>query len=192
MANISLCSIPDCGKPSIAKGFCQKHYCRWKRHGDPNFRYRKANGELLEFIENVVIPYKGQACLIWPFYRDKNGYARAGNGIIVSTMACERVNGPKPNPSDVAAHSCQNGHLGCVSPGHVRWISQKENIEEAVKGDRFAKGESHVFCKLTEDDVRNIRNYLPDVSHNHIARQFNVSPALIRNIRKRLQWKWLT
>lgn len=29
------CSIPDCGKPSIARGWCSRHYTRWHRHGDP-------------------------------------------------------------------------------------------------------------------------------------------------------------
>lgn len=29
------CSIDDCGKPMLARGWCSAHWTRWKRHGDP-------------------------------------------------------------------------------------------------------------------------------------------------------------
>lgn len=29
------CTIPDCGKPVIARGWCEGHYRRWRRHGSP-------------------------------------------------------------------------------------------------------------------------------------------------------------
>lgn len=35
MATSRLCSIPDCGKPTIARGWCPAHYKRWRLHGDP-------------------------------------------------------------------------------------------------------------------------------------------------------------
>jgi hypothetical protein len=30
-----------CGKPSTARGMCQKHYTRWQRHGTPHIRHGK-------------------------------------------------------------------------------------------------------------------------------------------------------
>lgn len=30
-----ICSIKGCGKPLRARGWCVKHYNRWRRHGDP-------------------------------------------------------------------------------------------------------------------------------------------------------------
>ena len=30
-----LCKIDDCEKVHEARGFCNKHYRRWKAHGDP-------------------------------------------------------------------------------------------------------------------------------------------------------------
>ena len=30
-----ICSIDDCERPTVARGWCDKHYRRWKRHGDP-------------------------------------------------------------------------------------------------------------------------------------------------------------
>lgn len=29
------CSIADCDKPTVGRGWCRKHYGRWHRHGDP-------------------------------------------------------------------------------------------------------------------------------------------------------------
>ncbi|RWI33392.1 MAG: hypothetical protein EOR13_17715 [Mesorhizobium sp.] len=35
MANLRLCSIPNCGKVAHCRGWCTKHYQRWKAHSDP-------------------------------------------------------------------------------------------------------------------------------------------------------------
>ena len=29
------CSIPGCGRETIARGWCWRHWKRWRRHGDP-------------------------------------------------------------------------------------------------------------------------------------------------------------
>ena len=35
MAN-DICVIPGCGSPLLARGWCAKHYQRWRNYGDPN------------------------------------------------------------------------------------------------------------------------------------------------------------
>lgn len=35
MPNGSPCAIDDCGASATARGWCDKHYRRWQRHGDP-------------------------------------------------------------------------------------------------------------------------------------------------------------
>lgn len=35
MAEQSLCSIPGCDNPVLRRGWCNRHYLRWQRHGDP-------------------------------------------------------------------------------------------------------------------------------------------------------------
>ena len=36
------CSIENCSKPHMARGYCQKHYFRWRKHGNPhtNLNYK--------------------------------------------------------------------------------------------------------------------------------------------------------
>lgn len=29
------CTIPDCDRPLKCRGYCTKHYQRWRTHGDP-------------------------------------------------------------------------------------------------------------------------------------------------------------
>ena len=36
MQSTRTCSIEGCSKPAVSRGWCEKHYSRWKRHGDPN------------------------------------------------------------------------------------------------------------------------------------------------------------
>jgi len=33
---MKICSISNCNNDFLSKGFCQKHYQRWRKHGDPN------------------------------------------------------------------------------------------------------------------------------------------------------------
>lgn len=39
------CSIDDCNAMVVARGWCNKHYRRWKRHGDPSKTIRTPSGE---------------------------------------------------------------------------------------------------------------------------------------------------
>ena len=32
---MTMCSVKGCGKPHYGRGWCNAHYTRWRRHGDP-------------------------------------------------------------------------------------------------------------------------------------------------------------
>lgn len=32
---IKICEVPNCGKEVLCKGYCSKHYQRWRKYGDP-------------------------------------------------------------------------------------------------------------------------------------------------------------
>jgi hypothetical protein len=38
------CTVPDCGRPHRARGFCNRCYQRWKIHGSPTINLRPHRG----------------------------------------------------------------------------------------------------------------------------------------------------
>lgn len=32
---MNICTVSDCGKPTVGRGYCRTHYNRWHTHGDP-------------------------------------------------------------------------------------------------------------------------------------------------------------
>lgn len=137
-ADFKPCSIAGCkgnaqGGKGGAFGYCVKHYKRLKRHGDPLVK-GLPRGEAAPFYRDVVVPYDGDECLIWPYARTPAGYGVLdGHKIkVVSRRLCEEAYGPPPTPKHHAAHSCGNGHLGCVTRRHLSWKTPKENGADRI------------------------------------------------------------
>lgn len=191
-----LCSIDGCGQRHFGRTWCRTHYLRWKRNGDPTLvvREQAEDGEVARFYQDVVLPYKGAACLFWPFARHKGGYARMwceGKARQVHRRLCEDVNGPPPNPDDEAAHNCGNGTLGCVTGLHLQWKTHLQNEADKLAHGTRAKGEQHVNHTLTEPEVRQIRALEGSLRQCEIAKLFRVHPATVWGIHHRRNWAWL-
>lgn len=192
MANLRVCSIPDCGKPILARGWCNRHWLRWSRHGDPLSGGFSRIGEPAKFLKEVVLPYKGDDCLFWPFYRDANGYARFdldGKNQIASRIVCTSIQGEPPSPKYDAAHSCGNGHLGCVTPRHLSWKTRSENIADMTAHGTICRGEKR--SKLSESDVRTIRSLPEGTKQKDVAAKYGVSIMTVSNVVLRKTWAWL-
>jgi len=132
MTKHRICTIPDCGRKHKARGFCLLHYERFKQHGDPLFTLTAANGEPARFLAEAL-SYTGDDCLNWPFNRSQKGYAQIwqdGRQTLAARRVCLLAHGPPPTPEHEAAHSCGNGHDGCIAPGHLRWATHAENIAD--------------------------------------------------------------
>lgn len=127
------CSVKNCNGRSYCHGFCQKHFMRWKRHGNPLYNHTE---QVLQFIEQAI-KYKKADCLLWPFKsKAGKGYPVArinGEGQYVHRYICDRVHGSAPSLSHQVAHSCGRGHLGCINPKHLRWATPKENSQDTLK-----------------------------------------------------------
>ena len=86
-----------------------------------------------------------------------------------------------------AAHNC--GVRLCCNPHHVRWATRKNNkADELIHGTRN-RGRRNGHVKLTEEEVWAIR-VAPGV-HERIAADFEVSRALVSQIKRGETWGWL-
>ncbi len=107
-------------------------------------------------------------------------------------LTLERKLGRSLVRDEMALHSCDV--RACVNPDHIRLGDHAANMADKVERDRFTRtpGESHGMAKLTDAEVRAIRERL-DVGEKQrvLAAEFHVSQATISNIRQRKNWKHL-
>lgn len=190
MAESRICSIPECGKSVEAHGWCAAHYNRWYRHGDP-LGGGISKGEAQRYFREVVLTYDGADCLTWPYDCSTAGYGRLkynGKQKNVSRLVCEKSEGPPPTDRHEAAHSCGNGHLGCVAKRHLSWKTSAENSSDKFAHGTNSAGEKNGSAKLTEADVAEIRRLLGSMKQQDIADRFGVSAGLISKIKRKELW----
>lgn len=88
----------------------------------------------------------------------------------------------------VIRHSCDNPI--CVRPDHLSVGTHADNVADRVARGRSAVGSRNGRAKLTEDDVRKIRQELvKGVSRAALARLYSVDNAVIRQIDLGKTWK---
>lgn len=56
--SIPICKLDDCSKWARSKGYCQGHYLRWKRYGDP-FAGQRRDGRTLDRNGYVLVRRPG-------------------------------------------------------------------------------------------------------------------------------------
>lgn len=196
MANLNLCSVPECGKTRASRGFCQKHYYRWRTHGDPAIvqSERRPFGEAKSYLENVLVNTEIADCIPWPYSRDRGGYGLVrmnGKRFAVHRYLCERFNGPAPSDRHQASHDCGKGHEGCCNPHHVSWKTPAENQADRIIHGTTSRGEAHGASKLTMKQARFIKANKGVLTATSIAGMFGVSRVAVSDIIHGRNWAWL-
>lgn len=188
------CSVTGCVKPAVGRGLCRLHYDRWRRYGRVNL-VRAPKGAPLAFLQGLLSKEEIDSCILWPYARDPNGYAKlkgkAGETEVAARRMCEMKWGPPPNPDALTAHSCGKGHLGCVSPWHVRWATHAQNSADALGHGTRARGERVGSAVLTEADVLAIRALRGMELRAVVAARFGVSRTTVFQVQERRTWSWL-
>ena len=189
----STCSVEGCDCQTEARGLCCKHYARLRATGNPERTLVRSRDETQAFVERAL-RFDGDECLIWPFRRDSDGYAKAqfgGKRIFVHRLLSERVNGAAPTERHMTAHNCGNGHLGCANPRHLRWATPKENSADMVAHGTRLDGIRNPAAKLTEEQARAIRSYRGSMTNTALAESFGISVWTLYAIRSNRIWKCL-
>lgn len=184
----ALCSVEGCERSLKALGFCQLHYHRTRRTGGTQIE-GPSSSDKQDFIASAIA-HSGDNCLPWPFAISPEGYGRINNEY-VHRIVCEGVDGPPPTPDHEASHSCGNGHLACISGGHLRWATRLENANDMVAHGTSTKGVKNARAKLTNHQVRQIRSLATSGTRHEIGQMFGVSGACITAILTGRTWSWL-
>lgn len=196
MATSRVCSIPDCGKPAKARGWCRGHYGRWREYGDPNSG-RITRGTAVLEIDRALASAGPDECWAWPHAKGVDGRGRVrvnGKLACAARLVCERRHGPPPTPRHYAIHRCGNGHLGCINPHHLRWGTPAENSADAIAHGTFVRGSRHQLAKLTESQVTEIRRRYSNggVLQRELAAEFGVSREQARDVINGKKWGWMS
>jgi len=190
-----ICSVEGCDKPVTHLEWCNAHYKRWKRNGDP-LAGRTPIGKQLEYLTAALKTAQPGDCMIWPYQRSWNGRGKVffdGRSQGAHRVACQHMHGPPPSDAHEAAHNCGNGHLGCFSPFHMRWATSAENQADRLIHGTMLRGNTHPRSRLNEDQVREVRRLYAtgEYSQRQLAEQFGVARRTIGAMTDGQNWKWM-
>jgi hypothetical protein len=124
------CSVPDCGRPILARGWCRSHYKRWSKYGDP-----LAGGKARPGFWGHVDKSPG-GCWIWTGTQDAKGYGISGKGDgryskYAHRRSWQMTRGEVPEGLELD-HLCRNP--SCVNPDHLEPVTHQVNVARGLHG----------------------------------------------------------
>lgn len=197
-----ICAFKDCANPAYCRGFCTKHYTRWRMHGDPSI-VKPSHGPVDPWSH---IPQGDpDECWEWTGTVNKDGYGQfrlnEKTWIAPRWVLTQKV-GPL-KPGEVTRHDCDNPL--CCNPSHLRRGAPRDNTRDMVNRNRHISGDRHWTkrdatqvqgvnngeAKLTESQVVAIRDSYAagGVTQTILAEQYGVTQNLISKIVRRRIWR---
>lgn len=139
------------------------------------------------FMAKVV--KRDNGCWYWSgMKRGKYGLVRIGGRRIAAHRASYQLFVGEISGGLLVCHTCDNPI--CVNPDHLFLGTYLDNYQDMIEkgrevyGDR--RGSKNSLAKLTEDDVREIRD--SSETQVKIGKRFGVSQSVISEIRSRKLW----
>jgi len=121
------CSVESCQRVNEARGYCQLHYNRLMKHGDPLIGGKPTRKQ--QFASSYLEDANG--CWIWNRSLVTGGYAAFWDGQTVSghRWSYEHFIGPVPKGMQLD-HLCRVRE--CVNPHHLEPVTLAENVMRGV------------------------------------------------------------
>lgn len=183
------CTIENCQKSVWAKNLCPMHLRRLRLYGDPTYTTRTPNGEKLAWLMSTI-HLDTDNCIIWPFRVGNHGYGFLtfeGTQLLAHHVVLKLHNRSCPAGLEETRHLCNN--KTCVNNRHLMIGDPIDNATDRVVAGTSPKGSKHGLSKLTEHDVKLIRETPKYWGVNvALANQFGVSKSLISHIRLNKRW----
>ena len=155
------CSIDDCPDRARCRGWCNGHYARWRKYGDPlgrpqpPIRREPGTTEAHEqrFWSRVLLP-GATGCMLWtdPLEQGYGHFWDGSRGTPAHTFSWKLAYGEPPGDDrtqlDHLCHtydpSCPPGvscpHRRCVNPDHLEWVTPAENSRRALVHEECDRG----------------------------------------------------
>ena len=191
------CSIKDCENTGkLTRGWCTKHYARYRAHGDPLFTKTREHSipdkELLLWMRSPPQSEKDPetGCREWLGSCNSNGYGTIkydGKMVLVHRLVWYLVY--KRWPEDMLLHSCDNPC--CINIKHLREGSAQDNMRDRDNKNRQTKGKDVDNARLTENQVIKIRRMgiIGKYTQKEIGEMFGISRENVSLICSRKRWK---
>ena len=143
-------------------------------------------------LENKILKYSSPeaitGCILW-FGSTSRGYPRISlknKEYRVSRYLYEKTHGNCINDLNVC-HTCDNPL--CVNPDHFFLGTHADNQQDKFDKNRQAKGATHGCSKLNNEQAMMAK--FTTIKPTVLAKEFNCSATIIRQIRQGKYWKHL-
>jgi len=157
----------------------------------------RKHGDNRRFLERLASAPPAD-CVTWPFGRSSGygmlrDYRHVGPGrkpwIKAHRLAWELHHG-RPFPAGlVARHTCDNGAQGCVNPLHIIPGTVADNRRDCIERGRnvSSPGERNGSCRLTSQQIDDMRVVAPGRTQRELAAMFGVSQPHVSRVLNRKQ-----
>lgn len=193
-----ICAIAGCENAIVVKsrGWCDKHYTRWKRHGDPEHvtqidtRGLDVEGKLRAHGWDVT----ESGCWEWRGRKSGQRYGKLNIGqrhLLAHRLAYELWVGPIPGGL-VVRHKCDNPP--CINPEHLEAGTHADNSNDMVERRRTQdqRGANGPRAVLTDEDVSVIRVRYANgaIRQIDLAQEYGVTQTCISAIVRNKTWNY--